>query len=138
VGLKLLKFGNLLVSYLVDLPVSQSVKLCLVFAVEPEDHADYIRTHQYISTIETTSPSRSLLQQGLPAAPVGATGYPGYCTLRNGMPLQDLNNIGSKPKMVRTKWLPSWLSGISSSFYGTRNLIPIFKKPDTGRHIEPV
>ncbi|XP_023707814.1 synaptogenesis protein syg-2 isoform X4 [Cryptotermes secundus] len=63
--------------------------------VEPEAHADYVRKRQHISTIETTSPSRSLLQ----GAPGGTAAYAGYCTLRNGMPLQDLNNIGSKPKM---------------------------------------
>ncbi|KDR20918.1 hypothetical protein L798_03856, partial [Zootermopsis nevadensis] len=67
-------------------------------SVDSEDHADYVRRRQHISTIETTSPSRSLLQQGLPAAAGGSSAYAGYCTLRNGMPLQDLNNIGSKPK----------------------------------------
>lgn len=72
-----------------------------MFQVDSEDHADYVRRRQHISTIETTSPSRSLLQQGLPAAAGGSSAYAGYCTLRNGMPLQDLNNIGSKPKMVR-------------------------------------
>ncbi|KAJ9581207.1 hypothetical protein L9F63_023612, partial [Diploptera punctata] len=68
--------------------------------VEPEDHSDYVRKRQHISTIETSSPSRSLLQQNVVHGTSSAPGsYAGYCTLRNGMPLQDLNNIGSKPKM---------------------------------------
>jgi hypothetical protein len=77
------------------------VSVSLVFTVEPDEHVDYVRIRQHISTIETTSPSRSLLQQGLQGGPGGTATYAGYCTLRNGMPLQDLNNIGSKPKMVR-------------------------------------
>ena len=54
---------------------------------------DFARKRQHVSTIDTSSPSRSLL-----ASTGGA--YPGYCTLRNGLPLQELNNIGAKPKMV--------------------------------------
>ena len=77
------------------------VNVFLVLTVEPDDHTDYVRIRQHISTIETTSPSRSLLQQGLQGGPGATSTYAGYCTLRNGMPLQDLNNIGSKPKMVR-------------------------------------
>ncbi|XP_063232136.1 hemicentin-1-like [Bacillus rossius redtenbacheri] len=64
-------------------------------SVDSEEHADFVRKRQHISTIETMSPSRSLLQQDLPGH-----GYPGYCTLRNGMPLQELNSIGAKQKMV--------------------------------------
>ena len=75
--------------------------LSFVCTVEPDDHAEYVRIRQHISTIETSSPARSLLQQGLQGGPGGTATYAGYCTLRNGMPLQDLNNIGSKPKMVR-------------------------------------
>nr|CAD7440881.1 unnamed protein product [Timema bartmani] len=63
--------------------------------VDSDEHTDFLRKRQHISTIETISPSRSLLQSGLQGP-----GYTGYCTLRNGMPLQDLNSIGSKPKMV--------------------------------------
>jgi hypothetical protein len=74
------------------------IRILILFTVEPEAHADYVRKRQHISTIETTSPSRSLLQ----GAPGGTAAYAGYCTLRNGMPLQDLNNIGSKPRMVRS------------------------------------
>nr|CAD7567687.1 unnamed protein product [Timema californicum] len=65
--------------------------------VDSDEHTDFLRKRQHISTIETTSPSRSLLQSGLQGP-----GYTGYCTLRNGMPLQDLNSIGSKPKMKPT------------------------------------
>ncbi|XP_066996078.2 nephrin [Anabrus simplex] len=65
-------------------------------AVDQEDHTDYLRKRQHISTIET-SPSRGLLQQSLQNPVAGV--YAGYCTLRNGMPLQDLNNIGSKGKI---------------------------------------
>lgn len=54
---------------------------------------DFARKRQHVSTIDTSSPSRSLL-----ASSGGA--YPGYCTLRNGLPLQELNNIGAKQKMV--------------------------------------
>nr|CAD7194808.1 unnamed protein product [Timema douglasi] len=64
--------------------------------VDSDEHTDFLRKRQHISTIETTSPSRSLLQSGLQGP-----GYTGYCTLRNGMPLQDLNSIGSKPKMEK-------------------------------------
>ncbi|CAG2053490.1 unnamed protein product [Timema podura] len=72
--------------------------------VDSDEHTDFLRKRQHISTIETTSPSRSLLQSGLQGP-----GYTGYCTLRNGMPLQDLNSIGSKPKMyfgiARMQWV---------------------------------
>ncbi|XP_046401604.1 hemicentin-1 [Ischnura elegans] len=56
--------------------------------LEPEEQ-EFLRKRQHISTIETQSPAR-LQSPG---------SFAGYCTLRNGMPLQDLNNIGSKPKM---------------------------------------
>lgn len=43
--------------------------------------ADDVRKRQHVSTIETSSPTRGLLQ-GQPAY------VPGYCTLRNGVPVQ--------------------------------------------------
>lgn len=52
--------------------------------VDIDDCSDYSRKKQHVSTIET-SPSRSLLHQA------GNSGYMGYCTLRNGMPLHELN-----------------------------------------------
>ncbi|XP_060532294.1 nephrin-like isoform X2 [Cylas formicarius] len=52
--------------------------------VDPDDCLDYSRKKQHVSTIET-SPSRSLLHQA------GNSGFMGYCTLRNGMPLHELN-----------------------------------------------
>ncbi|KAH1007811.1 hypothetical protein HUJ04_005004 [Dendroctonus ponderosae] len=52
--------------------------------VDIDDCSDYSRKKQHVSTIET-SPSRSLLRQA------GNSGYMGYCTLRNGMPLHELN-----------------------------------------------
>ncbi|CAH1979575.1 unnamed protein product [Acanthoscelides obtectus] len=55
---------------------------------------EFRKRQQHISTIETCSPSRSsLMHQSAPgnhvAAPPG-TGYMGYCTLRNGVPLHEL------------------------------------------------
>ncbi|KAK3912512.1 Interference hedgehog [Frankliniella fusca] len=67
------------------------------------DHSDLVRRRQHVSTIETsgvTSPSRTLLQ-GV------QQGYPGYCTLRNGMPpamqgamqgAMPLQDLGGHPK----------------------------------------
>lgn len=90
-----------------------------VAAADPDDHSDLIRRRQHVSTIETTavtSPSRTLLQ-GV------QQGYPGYCTLRNGMsgmtamPLQEMGP-GPKPKGVsRTivvQPLSQWLRTICS------------------------
>ncbi|XP_050305453.1 protein turtle homolog B-like isoform X2 [Anthonomus grandis grandis] len=53
--------------------------------VDMDDGSDYSRKKQHVSTIETSSPSRSLLH------PAGNSGYMGYCTLRNGMPMHELN-----------------------------------------------
>uniref|UniRef100_A0A8D8YLF4 Nephrin n=1 Tax=Cacopsylla melanoneura TaxID=428564 RepID=A0A8D8YLF4_9HEMI len=55
-----------------------------------DDHTDYFRKRQHISTIETrASPTRTLLQ--------GPGMYPGYCTIRNGgLPMQELSNLASK------------------------------------------
>ncbi|KAL1513584.1 hypothetical protein ABEB36_002979 [Hypothenemus hampei] len=52
--------------------------------IDVDDMLDYTRRKQHVSTIET-SPSRSLLPQA------GNSGYMGYCTLRNGMPMHELN-----------------------------------------------
>ncbi|XP_022907185.1 neural cell adhesion molecule 2-like [Onthophagus taurus] len=51
--------------------------------VDADDMADFNRKRQHVSTIET-SPSRSLLHQA------GNSGYIGYCTLRNGIPLHEM------------------------------------------------
>lgn len=59
--------------------------------VDADDALDYARKRQHISTIET-SPSRSLLHQA------SNSGYMGYCTLRNGMPLHEL---AAQSKLVR-------------------------------------
>lgn len=53
-------------------------------SMEPEEVSEYGRKRQHISTIET-SPSRSLLHQA------GNSGYIGYCTLRNGIPIHELS-----------------------------------------------
>ncbi|KAI5741207.1 hypothetical protein M8J76_011448 [Diaphorina citri] len=59
-----------------------------------DDHSDYSRHRQHISTIETrASPTRTLLQ--------GPGMYPGYCTIRNGgLPMQELSNLASKSNVV--------------------------------------
>lgn len=58
--------------------------------VDSDEQGDFMRKRQHVSTIET-SPSRSLLHQA------GNSGYIGYCTLRNGMPLHE---ISAQSKMV--------------------------------------
>lgn len=58
------------------------------FGQEDPDEVEYYRKRQQhisVSTIDTSSPAR-----------VTPGGLPNYCTLRNGgIPLQDLNNIGT-------------------------------------------
>lgn len=63
--------------------------------VDVDDVNDYSRKRQHVSTIET-SPSRSLLHS------TANSGYIGYCTLRNGMPLHE---IPAQGKMVRAHTL---------------------------------
>ncbi|KAJ8873989.1 hypothetical protein PR048_024829, partial [Dryococelus australis] len=92
------------------------ILFCMLFAVENEEHADFLRKRQHISTIETMSPTRSLLQQGM-----SGHGYPGYCTLRNGMPLQELNSIGAKHKMVSCSVVLSLAH--TNSFFITQSYI---------------
>ncbi|XP_066262553.1 nephrin-like isoform X2 [Euwallacea similis] len=58
--------------------------------IDVDESLDYARRKQHVSTIET-SPSRSLLHQA------GNSGYMGYCTLRNGMPMHELN---AQTKMI--------------------------------------
>lgn len=64
-----------------------------------DDHSDYSRHRQHISTIETrASPTRTLLQ--------GPGMYPGYCTIRNGgLPMQELSNLASKSNVVSITYL---------------------------------
>lgn len=65
-----------------------SIILC-VYLVDSDEVEYYRKRQQHISTIDT-SPAR-----------VTPGGLPGYCTLRNGgIPLQDLNNIGTRPKFM--------------------------------------
>ncbi|XP_044729672.1 protein turtle-like [Chrysoperla carnea] len=56
--------------------------------VDSDEQTDFLRKRQHISTIETSSPTRSLLHQQ-PGGANGPSGYMGYCTLRNGMPIQE-------------------------------------------------
>ncbi|XP_065168028.1 nephrin isoform X3 [Atheta coriaria] len=51
-----------------------------------EEALEYSRKRQHVSTIET-SPNRSLLHQAAP----GNSGYMGYCTLRNGIPIHEMS-----------------------------------------------
>ncbi|VEN57612.1 unnamed protein product [Callosobruchus maculatus] len=80
--------------------------------------SEYRKRQQHISTIETSSPSRSnLMHQSAPGnhvtVPTGA-GFMGYCTLRNGVPLHDLT--------AQSKLLPGGGSQILSSPYATCTL----------------
>ncbi|XP_018319740.1 hemicentin-1-like [Agrilus planipennis] len=60
-----------------------------------EDVSDLCRRRQQVSTIETSSPTRSLLH----ASGAGG-GYIGYCTLRNGMPVHDMSQQKLAPLMA--------------------------------------
>lgn len=56
---------------------------------------EYARKHQHVSTIET-SPSQTLLHH----ATNTGTGYIGYCTLRNGMPVHEIPSQTIKVRCV--------------------------------------
>lgn len=63
---------------------------------DSEDITEFGRKRQHVSTIET-SPSRSLLHQA------GNSGYIGYCTLRNGIPLHEMSQTkihGGVPSVI--------------------------------------
>nr|CAH7769565.1 unnamed protein product [Callosobruchus chinensis] len=87
-------------------------------AEEVTGGSEYRKRQQHISTIETSSPSRSnLMHQPAPGnhvtVPTG-TGFMGYCTLRNGVPLHELS--------AQSKLLPGGGSQILASPYTTCTL----------------
>jgi len=73
---------------------------------DPDEVEYYRKRQQHISTIDT-SPAR-----------VTPGGLSTYCTLRNGgIPLQDLNNIGTRPNFMVTKLICLY---VSKDLHGNR------------------
>ncbi|KAL0269902.1 UNVERIFIED_CONTAM: hypothetical protein PYX00_007485 [Menopon gallinae] len=106
--------------------------------VEEEDRMDYVHKRQHISTIETTSPTRSLLAAGLQGP-----GPQGYCTLRNGIPLRDITQHhhsmvsemiypGGGCTLPRNHWL-----GTYSSEQRHPGAAPVFTQLPTPLRIPP-